>query len=142
VVVDDDLAAKAFDLDSGGQRWTAGVGAAGSPEVPPLAFADGRVLVADRLAGLTMLDASGRKVWSARADAAAVRGGPAGPALGGRYALPLANGRVLLAGPGRGSTTMEPPGGLANGLALGADGRLFVATARGDDNQLVAYGGP
>jgi hypothetical protein len=55
--------------------------------------------------------------------------------------LPLANGRVLLAGPGRGSTTMEPPGGLANGLALGADGRLFVATARGDDNQLVAYGG-
>jgi outer membrane protein assembly factor BamB len=142
VVVDDDLAAKAFDLESGRRRWTVGVGAAGSPEVPPLSFPDGRVLVADRLAGLTMLDASGKKLWSARTDAAAVRGGPAGPVLGGRYALPLANGRVMLAGPAGTSTTMEPPGGVVNGVAPGADGRLFVATARGDDNQLVAYGGP
>ncbi|MCU1448172.1 MAG: hypothetical protein JWP02_342, partial [Acidimicrobiales bacterium] len=51
VVVDDDLSAKAFDLASGRSRWTLGVGSAGSPEVPPLVLAGGRVVVADRLAG-------------------------------------------------------------------------------------------
>ncbi|MCU1449617.1 MAG: hypothetical protein JWP02_1787, partial [Acidimicrobiales bacterium] len=81
----------------------------------------------------------GRKVWSTRAGAAAVQGGPVGP-TGTRFALPLANGRVLLAGPGTASTTVQPPGGVVNGLALAPGGRLLVATARGEDNQLVAYG--
>jgi outer membrane protein assembly factor BamB len=138
VVVDDDLSAKAFDLASGRSRWTLDVGSAGSPEVPPLALPGARVLVADRLAGLTLVDAAGRKVWSTRADAAAVQGGPVGP-TGRRFALPLANGRVLLAGPGMGSATVQPPGGVVNGVALARGGHLFVATARGEDNQLVAY---
>jgi outer membrane protein assembly factor BamB len=139
VVVDDDLSAKAFDLATGRSRWALDVGAAGSPEVPPLVLPGGRVLVADRLAGLTLVDAAGKKVWSTRADAAAVQGGPAGP-TGRRFALPLANGRFLLAGPGRAGATVQPPGGVVNGVAMAPGGPLFVATARGDDNQLVAYG--
>jgi outer membrane protein assembly factor BamB len=139
VVVDDDLSAKAFDLATGRSRWALGVGSAGSPEVPPLVLPGGRVLVADRLAGLTLVDAAGKKMWSTRADAAAVQGGPVGSA-GRRFALPLANGRILLAGPGTASATVQPPGGVVNGLASALGGPLFVATARGDDNQLVAYG--
>jgi outer membrane protein assembly factor BamB len=142
VVVDDDLSAKAFDLASGRGRWTLEVGSAGSPEVPPLALAGGRVLVADRLAGLTLVDPAGRKLWSTREDAAAVRGGPAGPTGGDRFALPLVNGRVLLAGPGAARASVQPPGGVVSGVARAPGGRLFVATARGDDNQLVAYRSP
>jgi outer membrane protein assembly factor BamB len=140
VVVDHDLAAKAFDLSKGGHAWSTKVGGAGSPEVPPLPVAGDRVVIADRLAGLTLLDLRGHRRWSARADAAAVRGGPAGPDAGGRYVLPLYNGKVFVAGPGRGSHAVDAPGGLANGVAVTPDGSVLISTAQGDDNQLVAYG--
>jgi outer membrane protein assembly factor BamB len=140
VAVDDDLAAKAFDLHTGKHLWTTPVGGAGSPEVPPLAQADGRVLVADRLAGLTLLDSDGRRQWRARADAAAERGAPVGPVTGGVYALPLDNGKVLLAGPSQGRAVVRAPGGLVSGVAASQPGALFVSSAQGRDNQLVAYG--
>jgi outer membrane protein assembly factor BamB len=140
VAVDDDLAAKAFELGSGRALWTARLGGAGSPELPPVAMAGGRVLVADRLGGLTLLDGAGHRVWSSPPAGAATRGGLVGPALGGRYVLPLHSGRVLLAGPGRRKQTFEPPGGLVNGVALAPGGLVLVSTAQGRDNQLVAYG--
>ena len=139
VVVDHDLAAKAFDLSTGNQLWKAAVGGAGSPDVPPLAVAADRVLVADRLAGLTLFDNRGRRLWSTRTDGAAVRGGPAGPDAGGRYVMPLYDGTVLVAGPGHRARTVDAPGGLANGVAVTPDGDVLVSTAQGEDNQLVAY---
>jgi len=142
VAVDDDLAAKALELGSGRTLWAARVGGAGSPELPPLAMAGGRVLVADRLGGLTLLDDRGHRVWSSPPAGAATRGGLVGPALGGRYVLPLYSGRVLLAGPGRRRQGFTPPGGLVNGVALAPDGVVLVSTAQGRDNQLVAYGPP
>jgi outer membrane protein assembly factor BamB len=140
VVVDHDLAAKAFDVLTGAHVWSTKVGGAGSPEVPPLSVGGTHVLVADRLAGLTLLDLRGHRAWSARADAAAVRGGPAGPDAGGRYVLPLYNGKVFVAGPNRGSHTVDAPGGLANGVAVAPEGSVLISSAQGDDNQLVAYG--
>lgn len=139
VVVDDDLAAKAFDISTGKQVWRAGVGGAGSPEVPPLAVGADRVLVADRLAGLTLLDKRGRRLWSTRADAAAVRGGPAGPDAGGRYVMPLYDGKVLAAGPGHKARTVDAPGGLVNGAVVTPDGIVLVSSTQGDDNQLAAF---
>jgi len=140
VAVDRDIAAKAFDLATGRRVWQARLGGAGSPEVQPLAVGADRVLVADRLAGLTLFDVYGHRLWSARADAAAVRGGPAGPRPDGDFVLPLYDGKFLLAGPRRGSRTVEVPGGLANGAMMAPSGVLLLATAQGDDNQLVAYG--
>jgi len=142
VAVDDDLSAKAFDLADGHQLWATEVGAAGSPEVPPLALADGSLLVADREAGLTLLDGGGRRRWKTRAGAAAVRGGPVGPVTGGVYALPLYDGNVLLAGPGHDSRVAAAPGGLVSGVAVDPSGSLLVSSAQGKDNQLVAYGRP
>src|SRR5205085_2354417 len=112
VAVDDELEAKAFDLATGRRRWTVGLGGAGSPEVPPLALPGGRVLVADRLAGLTLIDAHGRRTWHTRVGGAAVRGGPVALHDGGPFALPLWSGRWLLAGPGRPQETFEPAGGI------------------------------
>jgi len=139
VAVDHDRAAKAFDLGTGHRVWTTGVGGAGSPEVPPLPLAGGRVLVADRLAGLTLLDSGGRRRWRARTDAAAVQGGPAGPLAGGAFAMPLYNGKVLVAGPGQGSAAIDAPGGLVSGVAVGPARALLVSSAQGHDNQLVAF---
>ena len=87
-----------------------------------------------------MLDPAGRRTWSTPASAAAGRGGPVGPALGGRYLLSLYNGRVLTAGPGHSAVTFAAPGGLANGVSLAPSGVVLIATAQGGDNQLVAYG--
>ena len=142
VVVDDDLAAKAFDVVSGRRRWATEVGSAGSPAVPPLPLAHGSVLVADRRSGLTLLDGDGRRRWTARAHAAAVQGGPVGPTGGGAYALPLYDGKVLVAGPHHGRTVIEAPGGLVSGVAVAPGGSLLVSSAQGNDNQLVAYGPP
>jgi outer membrane protein assembly factor BamB len=139
VVVDDELQAKAFDLRTGRRRWAVGLGGAGSPEVPPLALAAGRVLVADRLAGLTLVDADGRRTWHARVGGAAVRGGPVAVGRDGPFALPLWSGRWLVSGPGRRPTTFQPPGGIVSGVAVGAGGALVVSSAQGDDNQLVVF---
>jgi hypothetical protein len=140
VTVDHDLAAKAFDLGEGRQEWATKVGGAGSPEVPPLPRADGRVLVADRDADLALLDAKGKRVWSSPGSGAAMRGAPTGPTSAGTYALVLYEGTVQLSGPGQGRRTVNAPGGLANGAAVAPDGTLLVASAQGKDNQLVAYG--
>jgi outer membrane protein assembly factor BamB len=138
VVVDADLAAKAFDLADGARRWAVPVGGAGAPEVPPLALSHGGVLVADRLAGLTLVDGDGKQVWTTRVDGAAIQGGPVGPTLDGRYALPLVDGQVLLAGPDLRTSMVQPPGGVANGVAA-TGATLYVTTARGPANQLVRY---
>jgi outer membrane protein assembly factor BamB len=140
VAVDDDLQAKSFDLDSGERGWSLGLGGAGSAEVPPLALAGGGVLVTDRDAGLTLVEADGRRRWHTRVGGAAERGAPAGPLSDGVFAVPLWSGRYLLAGEGKRSRTVQPPGGVVNGVAVGPGGVLVVATAQGPDNQLVAYG--
>ena len=139
VVVDFDLAAKAFDMASGRRLWTTSVGGGGAPELAPLAVGHDRVLAADRIGGLTMLDLRGRKLWSVRVRAAIVGGGLVGPTPDGRYAVPLYNGKLLVAAAGR-SSSIEAPGGLANGVVMGPTGGLLVATAQGPDDQLVAYG--
>jgi len=141
VAVDHDLAAKAFDIDDGRRVWATAVGGAGSPEVPPLALGHGRTLVADRVGGLTLLDARGHRRWSTRVPAAAVQGGPVGPMAGGVYALPLYDGKVLLAGPGHATAVFEAPGGLVSGVAVGPGGTLLVSSAQGRDNQLLAFSG-
>ncbi|MBV9283175.1 MAG: M23 family metallopeptidase [Acidimicrobiia bacterium] len=50
--------------------------------------------------------------------AAVIQDGPAGPTAGGQYAVPLYNGKLLVAAAGR-SSMVEAPGGLANGVAIG-----------------------
>jgi outer membrane protein assembly factor BamB len=139
VAVDHDLAAKAFDVDDGSKMWATGVGGGGSPEVPPLALGHGQTLVADRIGGLTLLDAHGGRQWSTRVHAAAVRGGPVGPAGDDLYALPLYSGRVLVAGRRHTSSVVDAPGGLVSGVAVVPDGTVLVSSAQGDDSQLVAY---
>lgn len=127
VVVAGDLAAHALALSTGEARWRTPVEGAGSPEVPPLAVDDRLVLVAHRLGGLDLLDAAtGRRSWQVASDGAAVRGGPiVGPA--GSYALPLDDGRVLLAGPTRQTELVRPPAGRVSGLATGPKGWLVAS---------------
>ena len=121
--------------------WRVETEGAGSPEVPPLALADGRVLAVHRLGGMVGIDeADGRVRWQAKADAAAVRGGPAGPGPGGRCALPLDDGRLLLAGPDRPQEVLDPPGRVS-GVAVAAGERLLVATRGAEVNALVALHG-
>ena len=63
-----------------------------------------------------------------------------GPTAGGVFVVPLWSGRYLLAADGKRSRTVQPPGGVVNGVVVGPGGLLVVATAQGRDNQLVAYG--
>lgn len=138
VAVAGDLAAHALALASGEERWRTPVDGAGSPEVPPVAV-DGRsVLVAHRLGGLDLLDAStGRRSWQVASDGAAVRGGPVvGPA--GSYAFPLDDGRVLLAGPKRETELVRPPAGRVSGLALGPGGWLVASLREAAVNTVEA----
>jgi len=139
VTVDHDLAAKAFDVADGRRVWATRIGGGGSPEVPPLGLAHGQTLVADRVGGLTLLDARGHRLWSTRVHAAAVRGGPVGPVGAGVYALPLYDGKVLLAGPGHGTAVVDAQGGPVSGAAVGPGNTLLVSSAQGRDDQLVAY---
>ena len=129
VAVAGDLAAHALALSSGEPRWRTPVEGAGSAEVPPLVVDARSVLVAHRLGGLDLLDAStGRRTWQVASDGAAVRGGPAlGPE--GSYAFPLDDGRVLLAGHRRRTELLRPPAGRISGLARGPGG-LLVTTVR------------
>ena len=73
-------------------------------------------------------------------DGAAVRGGPAGPGPGGRFALPLEDGRILLAGPEQPTAVVEPPG-RASGVATGPGGLLLVGVREATDNDLTASTG-
>ncbi|HEX2043604.1 MAG TPA: PQQ-binding-like beta-propeller repeat protein [Acidimicrobiales bacterium] len=142
VVVAGDVAAHALATDSGAERWRAPLEGAGSPEVAPL-DAGGRVLVGHRLGGMVLLDASGRELWRVASDGAAVRGGPAGPGPGGRFALPLHDGRLLVAGPGDGHDTrdaLDPPGRVS-GVATGPGGELLVSLREAPENDLSASSG-
>jgi outer membrane protein assembly factor BamB len=142
VVVAGDSAAHGLALDTGTPRWRTELEGAGSPEVLPVAFPGGDVLVAHRLGGLTLLEGrSGQEKWRASSDGAAVRGGPAGPGPDGRFALPLDDGRVLLAGPDRPSDIVDPPGRVA-GVAAGPDRSLLMATRETEGgNELSASSG-
>lgn len=136
VVVAGDLAAHALALTTGEERWRTSLEGAGSPEVAPVAVGD-RVLTAHRLGGLDLLDAaSGRRIWQVRTDGAAVRGGPAvGPR--GSFALPLDDGRLLLAGPDRQSEFRQAPGRIS-GVVAGPGGLLVAATRGGAQNTAEA----
>ena len=141
VAVAGDLAAHALATDTGAERWRAGLEGAGSPEVRPLDAGGGAVLVAHRLGGMSLLDAAdGRRRWEASSDGAAVRGGPAGPGPAGRFALPLHDGRLLLAGPGRPPQVLDPPGRVS-GVAAGPGGALLVGLREATDNDLTATTG-
>jgi len=141
VVVAGDIAAHALAADSGTERWRVDLGGAGSPEDAPLDAGGGVALVADRLGGMTLLaTADGRSTWHVTSDGAAVRGGPAGPGPAGDYALPLEDGRLLLAGPGRPTTLADPPGRVS-GVAVGPGGTLVVGVREAVDNDLTASTG-
>src|SRR5262249_38246498 len=103
VVLDHELAAKAFEMASRRPLWVTSLGGGGAPEVPPLPVGTDKVLAADRVGGLTLLDLRGHKLWSVRVRAAVVQNGPVGPTPDGRYAVPLYNGRLLVASDGRSS---------------------------------------
>ena len=137
VVVAGDLAAHAVATDSGRERWRAPLEGAGSPEVAPLDAGGGSVLAAHRLGGMVLLDAGGRPQWHVSSDGAAVRGGPAGPGPGGRFALPLHDGRLLLAGPGGAGDVVDPQGRVS-GVATGPRGELLVSRREAPDNDLTA----
>jgi outer membrane protein assembly factor BamB len=141
VVAAGDIAAHALSADTGVERWRSDLGGAGSPEDAPLDAGGGAVLVADRLGGMALLDAAdGRSRWHVTSDGAAVRGGPAGPGPGGGYALPLEDGRLLLAGPGR-PTTLADPAGRVSGVAVGPGDALVVGVREAVDNTLTASTG-
>jgi outer membrane protein assembly factor BamB len=136
-----DLAAHGLALDTGTELWRVDLEGAGSPEVPPLAVAGGTVLVAHRLGGMALIHAGDGSVsWRVSSDGAAIQGGPTGPGPEGRFALPLDDGRVLVAGPGRATSMVDPPGRVA-GVATGPDGTLLVAGREADDNGLTASTG-
>ncbi len=138
VMVAADLAAHSLALTSGTERWRTTLAGAGSPEVPPVAVDARSVLVAHRLGGMDLLDATtGVRTWQVGTDGVAVRGGPVvGPA--GSYAFPLDDGRVLLAGPGRATEILQPPGGRVSGLAVGPRGFLVSAMREAAVNTVEA----
>ncbi|MGH9189014.1 MAG: PQQ-binding-like beta-propeller repeat protein [Acidimicrobiales bacterium] len=139
VVVAGDGSALALDAATGAVAWRTAVGGAGSPEVPPLPVGD-QVVVAHRLGGLAVLDSrSGRLEWQAGTGSAAVRGGPGGPLPSGRHALPLDDGRLMVAGPG-GGEILDPPG-MVSGIVTVGRGVLIVAIAGADQNRLYAISG-
>jgi outer membrane protein assembly factor BamB len=141
VVVAGDIAAHALALDSGTERWSTPLEGAGSPEVAPVDAGGGAALLGHRLGGLVLVDgADGRVRWEASSDGVAIRGGPAGPGPGGAYALPLDDGRLLLAGPARPARLLDPPGRVS-GVASGPGGALLVATRETPENDLTALSG-
>ena len=137
VVVAGDLAAHSLSLGDGSERWRAPLEGAGSPEVPPVAVEPRSVLVAHRLGGLALLDsATGRREWHVGTDGAAVRGGPViGPHR--TFALPLDDGRLLLAGPERETEIRQAPGRIS-GVAIGPGGVLVAATRGAAVNAVAA----
>jgi outer membrane protein assembly factor BamB len=138
VLVAGDLAAHALEMGTGEERWRTPVDGAGSPEVPPLAVDARSVLVAHRLGGLDLLDAStGRRTWKVATDGAAVRGGPVVGAEGS-FAFPLHDGRVLLAGPTREAELLGPSAGRISGLATGPGGYLVGTTREAMVNTVEA----
>jgi outer membrane protein assembly factor BamB len=139
VVVAGDGAAHGFDVSSGAERWRASLPGAGSPEVPPTAVGAADVAVADRDGDIAVLDATtGRMRWSVTGVGAAVRGGPVAladfPTAGATaVALPVDDGRLLLARAGRVVQVLDPPGRVT-GLARGGRSEVVLATRESPDN--------
>lgn len=141
VVVAGDAAAHGLALGDGAERWRSALDGSGSAEVPPLARPGGEVVVGHRLGGMAMLDGpTGVLRWASAPHGAAVRGAPVGPGPGGWYAMPLHDGRLLLAGPDRPDELGEASG-FVRGAAAGPDGTLVVAVGRGGDNRVMALRG-
>ena len=138
VLVAGDIAAHGLELADGTERWRIPTKGRGSPEVPPLALGGGEVLVAHRLAGLVLVDgATGDPRWGTSTKGAAVRGGPAGPGPDGPFAFPVDDGRLLVAGPGSETITLDWPGRVS-GVAAAPDGLIVVATREARANHLIA----
>lgn len=140
VAVAGDVAAHGLDLETGRELWRAPTEGAGSPEVPPLALPGGDVLVAHRLGGLALLDGAGKLRWEVASDGASVRGAPTGPSPEGRFAFPLDDGRLLLAGPQAQASMIDPPGRIS-GVVSGPGGLLIVATREAPENGVTASTG-
>jgi outer membrane protein assembly factor BamB len=122
-VVAGDGRAHALDLRSGHERWSVAMTGAGAPEAAP-AVRRGRVAFADRLGHLAVVDArTGRRGWSADAQAAVERGGPV--FVGDAVALPLDDGRLYVA-TRQGHRTLDPPGRVSGLASFGH--RLYYAT--------------
>jgi len=137
VFVAGDLGAHALGLADGRQRWRTQLRGAGSPEVPPVAVGADAVLVAHRLGGLDLLDtATGERRWQVATDGIAVRGGPVvGP--GGRFAFPLDDGRLVLAGPARATEMLQAPNRIS-GVVAGPGGLLIASTRGANVNSVQA----
>ena len=137
VFVGGDLAAHALHLADGKERWRTALRGAGSPEVPPVAVGADSVLVAHRLGGLDLLHtATGRRQWQVATEGIAVRGGPvAGPE--GSFALPLDDGRLVLAGPTRATQSLQAPNRIS-GVVAGPGGLLVAATRGAAVNSVQA----
>jgi outer membrane protein assembly factor BamB len=137
VAVAGDMAAHGLALAGGQELWRTALDGAGSPEVPPAAVGTDMVLTAHRLGGLDLLDAAtGRRSWQVRTDGIAVRGGPvAGPV--GTFAFPLDDGRMVMAGPTRGTEFRQAPNRIS-GLAVGPGGLLLAATRGATVNSIQA----
>jgi outer membrane protein assembly factor BamB len=141
VVVAGDIAAHALDLADGTERWRTDLDGAGSPEAPPLPLPGGEVLVAHRLGGLALLDVgTGSKRWTASSDGVVVRGSPAGVEPEGPFALPLDDGRVLVAAPDQESGYVGGQGRVS-GVAVGSGDVLVMGTREGPENGVVALSG-
>ncbi|MGI9080030.1 MAG: hypothetical protein ACR2GF_04300, partial [Acidimicrobiales bacterium] len=82
----------------------------------------------------------GRSRGRTTGDVCAVCVGPPPPGPGGGYALPLEDGRLLLAGPGR-PTTLADPAGRVSGVAVGPGDTLVVGVREAVDNTLTAFTG-
>jgi outer membrane protein assembly factor BamB len=138
IVVAGDAAAHALDLASGAPRWRAPLPGPGAPEVPPAAVGAGAVAVADRDGDLAVLDsASGEMTWSVTGVGAAERGGPLA-LRGDVVALPVDDGRFVVARAGRVVALVDPPGRVM-GLARTAPDQLVLATRESVDNMVGAW---
>jgi outer membrane protein assembly factor BamB len=136
-VVAGDAFAYAIDVHTGAPRWHTEMPGPGSPEVAPVALEAGRIAFADRDGDLKVVHiADGTAAWQVRGVGAAFRGGPV--ALGpDTVALPVDDGRVLIARDGKVADILDPSG-LVPGVATSGDGRLVVATREGEPNMLSA----
>ena len=133
IVVAPDFKIHAFDLDTGRPRWSVDTPGAGAPEAPPVTRGD-EVAAADRDGNLSVVNVrTGRRLWSARVDAAVDRAGPV--FVGERVALPLDDGRLLVAWP-HGHRLLRF-GGPVSGIAATSSHTVLIATREADPSTLA-----
>lgn len=137
VVIAGDASAYAVDARTGMPRWHTPMPGPGSPEVAPAVLQGDRIAFADRDGDLHIVHvADGTRAWDVRGVGAAFRGGPV--ALGpDTVALPVDDGRVLVATGGRVEEILDPSG-LVPGVATSGDGRLVIATREGRPSMISA----